>query len=86
MLGSPKFWILLIVIPFFALIPDLTILMFTKIFYPNPTDAVLRLQSGKPGYVYDGFDAVKRSDTKFLEMEDQSRKDLLAIKDSARVT
>jgi amino acid permease len=44
LLGNPKFWILLIAMPFFALVPDITITMIQRIFYPSPTDVVMMLQ------------------------------------------
>ncbi len=41
LLSSPKFWILLIVVPLFALVPDLTINICQRIFFPTPFDAVM---------------------------------------------
>ena len=38
---SGKGWVLLIVMPAVALLPDITYLLCQKIFYPTPTDAVM---------------------------------------------
>jgi magnesium-transporting ATPase (P-type) len=40
MLSSPKFWVLVIVIPVFALVPDMTWEIMRKVFYPTPIDNV----------------------------------------------
>ena len=42
-------------LPIIALIPDLTLLLMQKIFFPTPTDAVMRLQQKNPNFVYQGF-------------------------------
>ena len=55
MFASPKAWIVLIVLPAVALLPDITILLMQKVFWPNPTDAVMIKQQRDPAYVYDGF-------------------------------
>jgi hypothetical protein len=47
-----RFWILLIVLPFFALIPDITIYIWQKVLFPNPTDTVLVKQLEEPSYKY----------------------------------
>jgi Phospholipid-translocating P-type ATPase C-terminal len=41
---SPNFWILLIVLPFFALVPDITINLFERVIYPTPADLYMRKQ------------------------------------------
>lgn len=41
---TPNFWILLIVLPFFALTPDITITLFQRVFYPTPVDSVMITQ------------------------------------------
>ena len=50
-----KAWILMILLPLVVLIPDMCFMMFQKVFYPTPTDAVMVLQNKDPDYVYDGF-------------------------------
>ena len=40
---SAKDVIELLLIPVVAIIPDMGFLLLRKIFYPNPTDAVMRL-------------------------------------------
>ena len=55
---SGKGWVLLIVMPAVALLPDITYLLCQKIFYPTPTDVVMLKQQKDPHYVYDGFDHV----------------------------
>ena len=54
-LSSVKAWICILLLPIIALIPDLTILLLQKIFFPTPTDAVMRLQQKNPNFVYEGF-------------------------------
>lgn len=54
-LTTAKAWIAILLLPIVALIPDLTILLLQKIFYPTPTDAVMRLQQKNPKFVYEGF-------------------------------
>jgi hypothetical protein len=41
MLSTGKFWILLIVLPIFALVPDITWTIFQKVIWPNPTECVM---------------------------------------------
>ena len=38
---NAKAWIILIVMPFVALLPDIAILLLQKVFWPTPTDAVM---------------------------------------------
>lgn len=54
-LSSAKAWITILLLPIVALLPDMTINLMQKIFYPTPTDAVMRIQQKNPKYVYDGF-------------------------------
>lgn len=42
MMQNPIFWILVIALPFVAILPDLSIALGRKIFCPTPVDAVLR--------------------------------------------
>jgi hypothetical protein len=55
---SAKAWIVMFILPIVVLIPDLTVLFIQKVFYPTPTDAVMRIQSRCPHYLYDGFNSV----------------------------
>ena len=41
MWSSGLFWILIAVLPFFALMPDLTITLFQRVIFKNPADAVM---------------------------------------------
>ena len=47
-----------IVLPMIALIPDITYLMFQKIFYPNPTDWVMLKQANEYNWRYAEFDHI----------------------------
>ena len=58
MLSSGKAWIVLLVLPLVALLPDTTYLLCQKIFFPTPTDAVMLNQQRCPDYIYDGFSEV----------------------------
>lgn len=58
MLESGKAWLVLIVLPMFALLPDTTFMLCQKIFFPSPTDAVMLLQSSNPDYFFEGFEEV----------------------------
>ena len=44
MLTNYKAWIVLLLLPFVALLPDMTYIMAQKIFWPTPTDAVMLKQ------------------------------------------
>ena len=55
MLGVSKVWLMLVVLPFFALMPDMVYNLFQRLFLPTPTDAVMIMQRKNPGYRYDGF-------------------------------
>lgn len=46
----------ILVIPLIALIPDITYNMFTKVFYPTPTDWVMLQQSREPEYEFTQLD------------------------------
>jgi hypothetical protein len=46
------------VLPFFAIIPDVTYVIFTKVMSPTPTDWVLNKQKIDPLKKYDGFDEI----------------------------
>ena len=50
-----KFWIVILVLPFIALLPDLTFYFISKLFYPSVVDCVLRKQKTNPDYVYKQF-------------------------------
>lgn len=54
-LQSAKAWIAIILLPVVALLPDLSLILVQKVFYPTPTDAVMDLQQKDPKYVFDGF-------------------------------
>jgi hypothetical protein len=41
MLSNGQFWILLIGVPAFALVPDITLTLWQRVFFPNPTDVML---------------------------------------------
>lgn len=41
--------------PLISLIPDVTLIMAQRLFWPSPTDAVMRMQKENPTYEYDGF-------------------------------
>ena len=58
MLGSGKAWIVLLVLPLVALLPDITYMLCQKIFFPTPTDAVMLRQQKQPDYIFDGFSEV----------------------------
>ena len=55
---NAKALIAMILIPFVALLPDLTWLLFQKVFFPSLTDAIMLKQQKDPHYVFDGFDNV----------------------------
>ena len=55
MLASGKAWIVLLVLPLIALLPDITYMLCQKIFFPTPTDVVMLRQQKQPDYVYGGF-------------------------------
>jgi len=55
---TPKSLVALALLPFVALLPDLTLILFQKVFYPSLTDAVMLRQQKDPNYVFDGFDSV----------------------------
>ena len=57
-LGNGKAWIVLLVLPMVALLPDTAYMLMQKIFFPTPTDAVMLRQKNQPDYVFDGFDDV----------------------------
>ena len=58
MLSSGKAWIVLLVLPLLALLPDTTYILAKKIFYPTPTDAVMVLQNKEPDLKFQGFSDV----------------------------
>lgn len=58
MFSSGKAWIVLLVLPLIALLPDITYMLCQKIFFPTPTDAVMLRQQKQPDYVFDGFSEV----------------------------
>ena len=58
MVSNGKAWIVLIVLPIVALLPDLIYMLMQKIFFPTPTDAVMVNQAMEPGYEFDGFNDV----------------------------
>lgn len=45
MLSSGKAWIVLLVLPLVALLPDTIFMLMQKIFFPTPTDAVMLRQT-----------------------------------------
>lgn len=53
-----KALVVLVIVPFVALLPDITILIFQKVFYPTPTDAVMLKQRQNPNYAFDGWAGV----------------------------
>lgn len=55
---NAKALIALILVPFVALLPDLTWILFQKVFFPSLTDAVMLRQQKDPHYVFEGFDNV----------------------------
>ena len=55
MLESAQWWVLIIVMPFFALIPDFFIMFTQKDCFPTPADKIMALQKKNPNYKYDGF-------------------------------
>lgn len=38
-----------------ALMPDLTYILIQRVFFPTPTDVVMRIQKEKPEFKYLGF-------------------------------
>lgn len=58
MMYSGKAWIVLLVFPLVALLPDTAYMLIQKIFFPTPTDAVMLRQQKQPDYFYDGFSDV----------------------------
>lgn len=58
MLYSGKAWIVLLVLPLVALLPDIAYMLIQKIFFPTPTDAVMLRQQKQPDYYFDGFSDV----------------------------
>lgn len=57
-LGSSKALVVVGVLPIFALIPDITYVVFQKVIYPTPTDWVLNKQRQDPTARFEGFDDV----------------------------
>jgi magnesium-transporting ATPase (P-type) len=55
---SLKAWLIIILLPMVALLPDITYVFARKIFFPSPTDAIMLKQQRDPGYLYEGFDDV----------------------------
>ena len=55
---SGKAWVVLLVLPWVALLPDISYMLCQKIFFPTPTDAVVLRQNRNPDYFYDGFSEV----------------------------
>ncbi len=47
--------ICLVLLPCVALLPDITILVGQKLFWPTPTDMVMMKQKQNPDYTFDGF-------------------------------
>ena len=41
MLSTGNFWIIIIVLPIFALVPDFTWTIFQRVIWPNPTECVM---------------------------------------------
>lgn len=58
MFVNVKAIIVMVLIPFVALLPDMVILMVQKIFFPTPTDAVMQKQRQNPNYAFDGWAGV----------------------------
>jgi len=58
MLSSGKAWIVLLVLPMIALLPDMMYMLCQKIFFPTPTDAVMLRQAQQPDFIFDGFSEV----------------------------
>ncbi len=54
-LTNAKAIICMVLLPIVALLPDISFSLMQRIFFPTPTDAVMRLQKQNPKYVYDGF-------------------------------
>lgn len=44
MMYSGKAWVVLLVLPLIALLPDMSYMLIQKIFFPTPTDAVMLRQ------------------------------------------
>mmetsp|Transcript_28576 Transcript_28576/g.27560 ORF Transcript_28576/g.27560 Transcript_28576/m.27560 type:complete len:207 (+) Transcript_28576:2924-3544(+) len=44
MFGTAKFWLIIIVAPIIALLPDITYMLGQRIFFPTPTDIVMHHQ------------------------------------------
>lgn len=57
-LSSAKAWITIVLLPLVALLPDIALVLLSKLFFPTPTDAVMRIQKNHPRYRYEGFDDV----------------------------
>ena len=58
MLANGKAWIVLLVLPMVALLPDCIYMLMQKIFFPTPTDAVMLRQARQPDFFFDGFSEV----------------------------
>jgi hypothetical protein len=43
MLSLPKFWIIILVIPLFALVPDIILALTSRIMFPTPVDKVMAI-------------------------------------------
>ena len=56
--SSGKAWVVLLVLPIVALLPDATYVLCQKIFFPTPTDAVMLRQMRQPDFFFDGFSEV----------------------------
>jgi len=54
-LSNAKAVITIILLPIVALLPDITYLLITRIFFQTPTDFVMGLQKQDPHYEYQGF-------------------------------
>lgn len=63
-LTNAKALITIILLPIVALIPDMTYIIITRVFFPTPTDYVMQLQKKNPDFEYTGFRHIENPDYK----------------------
>ena len=68
-----QFWIVLMVVPFIALVPDMTVLFLKKVYYMSPSDSIV-LQMKHESSVYGNQSSVSSKRLAKLPKEDLDEK------------
>lgn len=61
MFGLIKFWLLFFALPGIALLPDITYMLFKRVFFPTPADGVMHEQVFNPKFKFQGFKKIDES-------------------------